>query len=398
MPPSKKHASGLGTIQRITKKSKGKTYVYYKARYQYIDAATKKQVTRSIIGRDRKEVAQKLRAVLEDLDTEIHNSLTKMTVEEWLAIWADQYLGNVKESTVATYKSNIRTHINPRIGMIRIVDLNTHAIQQFYNSMRQPTEAREALSPKSVKNIHGILHRALQQAVANGYININPTDSCVLPRITKKELKPLDETETRLFLKVIKGHTYESLYTFTLFTGMREGEVLGLTWDNIDFLRGTIMINKQLQKEKKAGGKYRLVSLKNDSPRRITPAPWVLQLLENQALQQKKEKDIAGSAWENPMNLVFTNKNGRHLIPQTVVRHFKDIVTSIGRPDARFHDLRHSYAVASLMAGDDIKTVQGNLGHATASFTLDVYGHVTDQMQKASAERMEAYIQRVLDT
>ena len=93
---------------------------------------------------------------------------------------------------------------------------------------------------------------------------------------------------------------------------------------------------------------------------------------------QEEHKAQAGEAWSNPMNLVFTNELGRNLIPQTVVRDFKKIVTSIGRPDARFHDLRHSYAVAAILAGDDIKTVQGNLGHATAAFTLDVYGHVTD--------------------
>ena len=97
------------------------------------------------------------------------------------------------------------------------------------------------------------------------------------------------------------------------------------------------------------------------------------------------------------MNLVFTNELGGNLIPQTVVRHFKNIVTSIGRPDARFHDLRHSYAVAAIMAGDNIKTVQRNLGHASAAFTLDVYGHVTDQMKQASAMRMQSYIKKILD-
>ena len=170
-----------------------------------------------------------------------------------------------------------------------------------------------------------------------------------------------------------------------------------MTWDRVDFMRGTILVSKQLQKEKKAGGEFRLVSLKNDKPRRITPAPWVMQLLRDRKLQQYEHKEKAGAAWSNPMNLVFTNELGGNLIPQTVVRHFKEIVGSIGRPDARFHDLRHSYAVASLRSGDDIKTVQGNLGHATAAFTLDVYGHVTNQMQEASAVRMEAYIKGILN-
>ena len=202
---------------------------------------------------------------------------------------------------------------------------------------------------------------------------------------------------TKLFLDAVKGHPLELLYTITLFTGLREGEALGLTWDRVDFMRGTILISKQLQKEKKKGGEFRLVSLKNDKPRRITPAPWVMQLFRDRKIQQYQHKEKAGAAWSNPMNLVFTNELGGNLIPQTVVRHFKEIVSSIGRPEARFHDLRHSYAVASLRSGDDIKTVQGNLGHATAAFTLDVYGHVTNQMQEASAIRMEAYIKGILN-
>jgi len=127
------------------------------------------------------------------------------------------------------------------------------------------------------------------------------------------------------------------------------------------------------------------------------PAPWVMQLLRNRKLQQYEHKEKAGAAWSNPLNLVFTNDLGGNLIPQTVVRNFKEIVATIGRSDARFHDLRNSYAVASLRFGDDIKNVQGNLGHSTAAFTLDVYGHVTYQMQEASAGRMQAYINDILN-
>ena len=93
---------------------------------------------------------------------------------------------------------------------------------------------------------------------------------------------------------------------------------------------------------------------------------------------------------------MFTDELGHHLAIHTLYKDFKAVVASIGRPDARFHDLRHSYAVAAIRSGDDIKTVQSNLGHATAAFTLDVYGHVTDQMKKESAKRMESYIKDVL--
>jgi len=104
---------------------------------------------------------------------------------------------------------------------------------------------------------------------------------------------------------------------------------------------------------------------------------------------------VAGQSWNNYMNLVFTNELGANLSAQTVYLHFKKIAASIGRPDARFHDLRHSYAVAALQSGIDVKTVQDNLGHHTAAFTLDVYGHVTDRMAKEAADRMEDYFQSV---
>ena len=388
----------MGNIRKKSRMVNGKTYTYYEARYtEGFDPGTGKQIQRSISGKTQKEVAQKLKAAIAALDTGTYIAPCKMTVGEWMDAWSKQYLGGVKESTVAAYKATIRTHIKPGIGAVRIDALDTNLVQNFYNRLREPTKDRDAVSPKTVKNVHGILHKALQQAVANGYIRFNPTNACVLPRIEKKELQPLDEAETKLFLDAVKGHPLELLYTVTLFTGMREGEALGLTWDRVDFMRGTILISRQLQKEKKAGGQFRLVSLKNDKPRRIMPAPWVMQLLRDRKLQQYEHKEKAGAAWSNPMNLVFTNELGGHLIPQTVVRHFKEIVSSIGRPDARFHDLRHSYAVASLRSGDDIKTVQGNLGHATAAFTLDVYGHVTNQMQEASAVRMEAYIKGILN-
>ena len=232
--------------------------------------------------------------------------------------------------------------------------------------------------------------------MAIGYIRFNPADSCTLPRTTKKELAPLDEEQSKAFLQTIQGQRYETLFTVTLFTGLREGEALGLTWDCVDFSKGTILVSKQLQREKKKNGAYIFAPLKNDKARTITPAPWVLQVLRTHRAKQAEQRLRAGPLWEDS-GFVFTNELGRHLAIHTVYKDFKKAVAAIGRPDARFHDLRHSYAVAAIRAGDDIKTVQGNLGHATAAFTLDVYGHVTDQMKQASAARMEGYIKEVLN-
>jgi len=198
------------------------------------------------------------------------------------------------------------------------------------------------------------------------------------------------------FLTAIQGNRFETLFILTLFTGMREGEVLGLTWDCIDFHTGIISVEKQMQLHQDKGSKgYELVSPKNGRSRTIAVAQTVLARLQQQRRWQMQQKILSGSDWQNPGGLVFTNEFGTHLTKPTVYREYKRIVAAIGCPNARFHDLRHSYAVAAIRAGDDIKTVQGNLGHATAAFTLDVYGHVTDQMKRESADRMERFIRTV---
>ena len=171
------------------------------------------------------------------------------------------------------------------------------------------------------------------------------------------------------------------------------GEILGLCWDCVNFDEGTILVKSQLQRDY-ANGNYIFVSPKNNKSRIIKIAPFVVNVLHEHKREQKKLRLKAGPAWINS-NLVFTNALGEHLKHVTVYNHYKRIVKKIGISKARFHDLRHSYAVAALQAGDDIKTVQENLGHHTAAFTLDVYGHVTDKMRKESADRMEAFIQSI---
>lgn len=389
-------AQGAGTIRKKTVKHAGQEYTYWEARITTgYDLGTGRQIQRSFSGKTQKEVREKMQAVSVEVNDGTYQEPTKLTVGQWLDIWADEYLGGVKPYTVASYKGQIRNHIKPALGAVKLEGLNPHNIQKFYNDLGRSHGNKPGLSPKSIKNVHGVFHKALQQAVAVGYIRYNPADACILPRIVKKELHPLDEEQSKAFLLALKGHRYETLYTVTLFTGMREGEVLGLKWDCVDFDKGIILINKQLQREKKKGGAYIFSTLKNDKSRTITPAPWVMQMLRAHRGQQLAQRLQAGEIWEDS-GLVFTNEIGQHLAIHTVYKDFKKIVTSIGCPDVRFHDLRHSYAVAAIRSGDDIKTVQGNLGHATAAFTLDVYGHVTDQMKRESAARMEGYIKDIL--
>lgn len=392
---SKKSAAGVGTIRKKTVTRKGKEYTFWEARYtEGYDPGTGKQIQRSITGKTQKEVAQKLKAATAAIDAGTYTAPCKMTVGEWLDIWAETYLTDVKPRTVDSYKTCVRVHLKPGLGAIKLEALNAHTIQGFYNDLSKPEDGRPGLSPKSVKNVHGILHRALQQALLNGYIHSNPTNACSLPKIVKQELHPLDEVQISTFLKAIHGHRFEYVFVVTLFTGMREGEALGLTWDCVDFENGTILVNKQLQKERGSHGKYQLFPTKNSKGRRITPAPFVMNILRRVKQQQLANRLRYGQLLQES-DFVFTDEVGQHLKHQTVYLDFKKVVQEIGTPNTRFHDLRHSYAIASIRSGDDIKTVQENLGHATAAFTLDVYGHVTEQMKRDSANRMEQFINAV---
>ncbi len=342
------------------------------------------------------DVLKAIREAKKAEDDGVYFEPSKLSVSKWLKIWLDEYvLNSVKPLTLAAYNSQCKTHIIPIIGKIKLTKLDSTHIQKLYNDMQR----NKGLSAKTIKNTHGVLHKALSKAVELRYIGFNPSDACVLPRVKKKDIQPFEEEDIKAFLRTLdeKEESFKDLFVIALFTGMREGEICGLSWDTIDFGEGTIQIKQQILKEKIKGGKHYIDSPKNSKVRMITPAPFVISVFKDVKKIQNENKLRAGSAWENEWNLVFTNEIGHHLYPQTVLKHFKKIASEIGKPNARFHDLRHTYAVTSLQEGDDIKTVQENLGHATASFTLDVYGHVSEKMKERSAARMEAFIHNIKD-
>lgn len=385
MPSKTKNAKGAGSIR---KRSDGRWEARYTAGR---DPGTGKQIQKSVYGKTQAEVRKKLQKSCVAIDEGIYIDPVKFTVGDWLDVWLSDYTPNLKPLTLKSYEGHIKNHIKPAIGAIKLSALNTHQIQTFYNRLIKGNGDTRGISPKTLKNLHGVLHKALKQAVEMGYIKFNPSDACRIPRIEKPDIKPLEDTEITQLLKAIDGHKYETLFLVDLFTGMRQGEILGLTWDCVDFQKGTITIYRQLQKIK---GEYRFVSLKNDKRRCITPAQSIMRLLQDHKRIQNEWRLKAGEAWERS-GLVFTNELGRHLAHCTVYNNFKRVAKSIGLKKARFHDLRHSYAVAALQSGDDIKTVQENLGHHSASFTLDVYGHVSERMRRESAERMERFIKGV---
>ena len=389
-------ANGSGSIRKREVTRNGKPYTYREGRITVdIDPITGKQVQRTITGKTQKEVAQKMREIAVEVDQKTYKAPCKLTLGEWLDIWKAEYTGDVKPSTAYLYGRNIDQYIIPYLGAVKLEKLTPLQVQEFYNRLLKPDkEEARPLSAKTVRNVHGVLHKALEQAVQVGYIRSNPANACKPPRAAKAEIRPLDADQVSAFLKSLQGHPHEYLYQVTMFTGLRQGEVLGLTWDCLDMERGTLLVKQQLRREQKKGGKYYFSLTKNNKIRVLTLAPSVVRLFRLQKIRQNGMRAKAGELWQET-NLIFTNEMGDRLSYRTVYDCFKRVMVKIGAPSTRFHDLRHTYAVMAIQSGDDIKTVQENLGHATAAFTLDVYGHVTAQMKQASADRMEKFIQSV---
>ena len=361
------------------------------------DPGTGKQIQRSVYGSTQKEVRQKLAQAVAALDNGDYFEPSKMTLARWVEIWLEEYTGDKKYLTVKHYKAQCRAHIVPSLGAVKLSELTTPQIQAFYNHLQ-----REGLASKSVRNIHGILTKCLSTAVQVGYLRNNPASAVTLPKVVKKDIQPLTDEQVRDFLRVSAADEYEILLKVILFTGLRESEAIGLTWDCIDFKAGTVTICKQLQKRPLSDGGFTFAPLKNDKTRIIKPAASVIALLSRRWKEQTEQRLRAGEAWqgwqsveERKAALVFTTLTGTNLSPQTVYNHYKKLSAQIGAPDSRVYDLRHTFAVLSLQNGDSVKTVQGNLGHATAAFTLDVYGHVSEKMKEDSAARMEGYIQGI---
>ena len=416
MAKDTRRAKGTGNIRKRTVTRNGKEYTFWEAQITAgYDPGTGKQIRKTFTGQTQKEVREKMQEAAVAVQNGDFFEPSKITVGGWFDLWFKDYCGDKKYLTVKQYKSMTDTHIRPALGAVKLSKLTPPMIQGFYNELQRtgrtitekdksgnPVTKQAPLSAKTVKNIHGIMSKALSTAVDVGYIKNNPTERVTLPRVEKKEIHPLTDAQVKALLQACRGHVYERLYKLIVFTGLREGEALGLTWDCVDFSTGSLRITKQLQKRPERDGGSTLASLKNDKARTSTAAPFVMQILKEQEKAQMRQRLQAGEIWqgwqdmeERKSGFVFTRDSGRYLDVTMVYKEYKKIAASIGIPESRVHDLRHTFAVLSLQNGDPIKTVQDNLGHATAAFTLDVYGHVSEKMKEDSAARMQAYIENL---
>jgi integrase len=351
---------------------------------QYVVDHSGGRKRKTIYGKTRKEVADKLAKALSDREAGLVFDDEGLTVGGYLDRWLeDSVRDTVRLSTYQGYERIVRLHIKPSLGRLRLKALTPAHVRGLYCERLD-----SSLAPRMVQLVHVTLHKALEQAVADALIPRNATDAVRPPRPTTKEIRPLDREQARTLLEAAGGERLEALYILALTTGMRQGELLGLKWDDVDLERGTLQVRRTLSTANGPG--FAFHPPKTAKGRRsigLTKRA-VRSLRKHRVAQLEERVGLAGPYTDHGM--VFSTRRGTP-IPRADLtnRSFKPLLRRAGLPDMRFHDLRHTCATLLLERGIHAKIVQELLGHATISVTLDTYSHVLPGMGDAASGAMD---------
>ena len=365
----------------ITKRKDG----LYMARYTVHTPDGPKRKT--IYSRQYREVERKLAEGRGDAARGIVFDAKGATVGEFLERWlADVVRPNKAHRTYATHRQQVRSHIIPSLGRIKLEALRKSHVDGLYSGL-----LRGGLAPATVRRVHAALHAALEEAVRGDLIPRNPAAHANKPKVRQEEIEPLNVQQARMFLQAARGDRYEALYILCLMAGLRQGEALGLRWSDIDLGAGTLRVNRQLQRVRRDGdraGTLVFSEPKNASRRALGLPQRVVEALRIHRKRQLEETVRAGAGWQDN-GLVFATKHGSPVDAQNVVnRHFKPLLARAGLPPIRFHDLRHSCLSLLAQRGEPIRDLQALAGHATAAFTLQRYTHHYDASARRTADAM----------
>jgi len=296
----------------------------------------------------------------------------KVTLSEFF----DHYMSNVASHTVRpktlqTYEYLLRIHIKPELGHIRLINLRPDHLQNFYSG-----KLNCGLSPATVNHMHAIIHRFLKQAFRWGLVNRNVADLVDAPPPKHKPPQVLSLDQVKKFLGAVKDDRLYALYVLAISTGMRQGELLGLMWEDVDFFSGTIHVHHTIQ-ELQGKGLILMETKTEKSKRSIAVPGFTLD-----ALWDHKEK----TGWD--VGFVFRTSKNTPINSSNLQHYFKQHLKKNNLPNIRFHDLRHTAATLLLSEGVHPKVVQELLGHSRINVTLDIYSHVMPDIQKEAAEKM----------
>lgn len=374
-----KRGNGEGSISRRKNGS-------WRAEYVAYTAEGRKRKT--VYGRTRAEVAKKLNRALADSEDGLFFDDEGLKVGEYLERWLESSVrGNVSPRTYTNYRLQVRRHLVPALGRIKLRDLTPYKVQGLYRS-----KLDSGLSNASVRYTHAVLHRALRQAVKWSLVPRNVAEAVDPPRVRREEITPLSPAEARAFLAAAEGDRYEALYVVALTCGLRQGEVLGLKWSDVDLETRTMRVSRQVQRHRDRGGLV-FAEPKNSSRRTVPLTGTAAEALRRHGKRQAEERMRVGSLYED-MGLLFASETGTPLDAQNVVnRSFKPLLKRAGLPGIRFHDLRHTCATLLLVKGVHPKLVQTLLGHASIGITMDLYSHWAPAMGDQAAAAMEDVLQ-----
>ena len=360
----RKAGNGEGSI-RNKKRSDGR----WEARYTVmIDGAWKR---RSVFGRTRDEVAKKLRAALSARDAGAQPVSAKETVASYLETWLKGAASTLRPRTQASYRQIVSDHLITELGRIPLTRLQPHHVQALNQRLLSDGKA-----PKTVRNVHLVLHRALEQAVRWRLVNVNVAHLIDPPRVQPKEMQAFSADEARQVLAAARGDDLEALWWLALTAGLRQGELLALRWADVDVERGSVRIVASM------------VRIAGQPP----------QLGEPKSRRSRRQVELSAGALDalrrhrtaNPsIGYVFARTDGRPLSVTTTWKRWRRLLAAAGVRAIRFHDARHTAATLLLSRGVHPKVVSEMLGHSTVAITLDVYSHVTPAMHREAARVMD---------
>jgi len=337
---------------------------------------------RYVSAKTRQQCSQKLTKAMADRDGGLIFEAGHLTVGDYLKRWLKDVEDTVRRSTYEGYEYAVRPHIVPALGRIKLKDLTSAHLRSFYRDRLDSGRA-----PATVYKLHVVLHKALKAAVADGLIPRNAAAGLKLPRITREEIDPLTEEEARRLLETVRGDRLETLYVLALNTGMRQGELLALKWDDVDLERGVLRVRRTLTHANKS---FVLGEPKTKNSRRtIRLTTGAVNALRMHLSRQLEEIEYMGSLYQ-PGGLIFATETGTIINPSNLRnRSFKPLLKGAGLPPIRFHDLRHTCATLLLSNDVNAKVVSEMLGHSSIRITLDIYSHLMPDMQEKAAKALE---------
>lgn len=369
---ARKNANGEGNIRQRPDGT-------WEARVSLLDGKRK-----SIYGKTRKEVHEKLTGIIADRDRGMPiQTDERQTVGEWLTSWLEQIRPTLKPRTLVRYEGEVRNHLIPAFGALRLTKLTPQHLQRLYGDLLSRDYA-----PASVAHLHAVIHKALEAAVRFDLVPRNVADRVSAPSArTRREMATLTATQVKTLFTTARGERLEALYVLAVTTGMRLGELLALAWSEVDLDGGTLRVTHSIHHGRE--GAWQLTSPKTaKGHREILLLPEAVAALRAHRARQLEERLAAGQDWHEH-GFVFTRRDGEPIRGTHVLEHyFRPLLKRAGLPPIRFHDLRHTAATLMLSESTNPLVVSQVLGHADIAITLGVYGHVTSDMQRSAATNL----------